>query len=179
MPDQNSELMTRARAAIRDVPDFPQPGILFKDITPVLADPALFRDVIDYFAETYSSAEVDVVVGIESRGFIFGAPLALELGAAFVPIRKPGKLPYEKVRIDYALEYGNDSLEAHRDAVADGHRVLVVDDVLATGGTASAATRLVKQLGGEVIGVCFLVELGFLNGRQKLDSVDVHSLLTY
>lgn len=171
--------MTRARAAIRDVPDFPQPGILFKDITPVLADPALFRDVIDYFAETYSSAEVDVVVGIESRGFIFGAPLALELGAAFVPIRKPGKLPYEKVRIDYALEYGNDSLEAHRDAVADGHRVLVVDDVLATGGTASAATRLVKQLGGEVIGVCFLVELGFLNGRQKLDSVDVHSLLTY
>ena len=179
MPDQNSELLLRARAAIRDVPDFPQPGILFKDITPVLADPALFRDVIDYFAETYSSAEVDVVVGIESRGFIFGAPLALELGAAFVPIRKPGKLPYEKVRIDYALEYGNDSLEAHRDAVAHGQRVLVVDDVLATGGTASAATRLVKQLGGEVVGVCFLVELGFLNGRQKLDSVEVHSLLTY
>ena len=171
--------MARARAAIRDVPDFPQPGILFKDITPVLADPALFRDVIDYFAETYSSAEVDVVVGIESRGFIFGAPLALELGAAFVPIRKPGKLPHEKVRIDYALEYGNDSLEAHRDAVADGQRVLVVDDVLATGGTASAATRLVKQLGGEVVGLCFLVELGFLNGRQKLDSVEVHSLLTY
>lgn len=171
--------MARARAAIRDVPDFPQPGILFKDITPVLADHALFRDVIDYFAETYSSAEVDVVVGIESRGFIFGAPLALELGAAFVPIRKPGKLPYEKVRIDYALEYGNDSLEAHRDAVADGQRVLVVDDVLATGGTASAAARLVKQLGGEVVGVCFLVELGFLNGRHKLDSVEVHSLLTY
>ena len=179
MPDQNSQLLLRARAAIRDVPDFPQPGILFKDITPVLADPALFRDVIDYFAETYSSAEVDVVVGIESRGFIFGAPLALELGAAFVPIRKPGKLPYEKVRIDYALEYGNDSLEAHRDAVAHGQRVLVVDDVLATGGTASAATRLVKQLGGDVVGVCFLVELGFLNGRQKLDSVEVHSLLTY
>ena len=179
MPDQNSELLARARAAIRDVPDFPQPGILFKDITPVLADPALFRDVIDYFAETYSSAEVDVVVGIESRGFIFGAPLALELGVAFVPIRKPGKLPYEKVRIDYALEYGNDSLEAHRDAVADGQRVLVVDDVLATGGTASAATRLVKQLGGDVVGVCFLVELGFLNGRQKLDSVEVHSLLSY
>jgi adenine phosphoribosyltransferase len=179
MPEQNSELMARARAAIRDVPDFPQPGILFKDITPVLADPTLFRDVIDYFAETYSSAEVDVVVGIESRGFIFGAPLALELGAAFVPIRKPGKLPYEKVRIDYALEYGNDSLEAHRDAVADGQRVLVVDDVLATGGTASAATRLVKQLGGEVVGLCFLVELGFLNGRQKLDSTEVHSLLTY
>ena len=179
MPDQNSKLLARAREAIRDVPDFPQPGILFKDITPVLADPALFRDVIDYFAETYSGAEVDVVVGIESRGFIFGAPLALELGAAFVPIRKPGKLPYEKVRIDYALEYGNDSLEAHRDAIAGGQRVLVVDDVLATGGTASAATRLVKQLGGEVVGVCFLVELGFLNGRQKLDSVEVHSLLTY
>ncbi len=179
MPDPREQLAGRTRAAIRDVPDFPQPGINFKDITPVLSDPALFRDIIDYFAETHGGDEIDVVVGIESRGFIFGAPLALELDAAFVPVRKPGKLPYEKVRIDYALEYGNDSLEVHRDAIAGGQRVLVVDDVLATGGTAAAAKRLVRQLGGEVVGLCFVVELSFLNGREKLADVAVHSLLTY
>jgi adenine phosphoribosyltransferase len=179
MADLREPLISRTRAAVRDVPDFPQPGIIFKDITPVLADCALFRDVIDYFAETHSSAEIDVVVGIEARGFIFGAPLALELGAAFVPFRKPGKLPYEKVRVDYSLEYGIDSLEAHRDAVAPGQRVLIVDDVLATGGTAAAATRLVQQMGGDVVGVCFLVELGFLNGRQRLAEVAVDSLLLY
>ncbi|MEX2285219.1 MAG: adenine phosphoribosyltransferase [Gemmatimonadota bacterium] len=177
MVDSRETLISRTRAAIRDVPDFPQPGIIFKDITPVLADSALFRDLIDHFTETHSSARIDVVVGIESRGFIFGAPLAIELGAAFVPFRKPGKLPYQKVRIDYALEYGIDSLEAHRDAIAAGQRVLIVDDVLATGGTAAAALRLVQQMGGNVVGVCFLVELSFLNGRQKLDEVDVQSLL--
>ncbi len=174
-----SDLQGALRAAIRDIPDFPQPGILFKDITPVLSDGALFRAVISRFASDYRDQNIDLVVGIESRGFIFGAPLALELGTGFVPIRKPGKLPYEKVRVDYALEYGTDALEAHRDAIAGGHRVLIVDDVLATGGTAAAATQLVQQLGGDVAAVCFVVELSFLKGRAKLAGVPVHSLISY
>ena len=179
MADHPAELVRRTRAAIRDIPDFPKPGIVFKDITPVLTDPALFRSVIDYFTQIHSGREVDVVVGIESRGFIFGAPLALQLGAAFVPIRKPGKLPFSKVRVDYALEYGNDSLEAHSDAISGGQRVLIVDDLLATGGTAAAAAQLVRELGGSLVGLAFLVELGFLNGRARLGILPVTALVSY
>jgi adenine phosphoribosyltransferase len=175
----HDRLGERTRAIIRDVPDFPQPGIIFKDITPVLADRALFKDLIQHFAAVHRAQNIDLVVGIESRGFIFGAPLALELGAGFVPIRKPGKLPYRSVRVDYSLEYGKDALEAHEDAIAPGQRTLVVDDVLATGGTAAAAIRLVQQLGGEVAAVCFLIELGFLEGRAKLPDVPVHALVRY
>lgn len=175
----NRELEARVRAAVRDVPDFPQPGIVFKDITPVLADAVLFNDVIEYLAQRMRPLRVDVVAGIESRGFIFGAPLAKELGAGFVPIRKPGKLPAQRIRVDYALEYGSDALEAHADAVTAGSRVLIVDDVLATGGTARAAAQLVHQLRGEVMGFCILIELGFLNGRKQLDAAPLHTLLSY
>lgn len=173
-----ADLSSRLRATVRDIPDFPKPGIIFKDITPVLSDAQLFRDVIDHLAVAHEG-QVDTIVGIESRGFIFGAPLALRLGLPFVPIRKPGKLPYRTRRVDYQLEYGSDSLEAHEDAIAHGHRVLIVDDVLATGGTAAGAIDLVQQLGGGVAGATFLIELGFLNGRQKLGSTSVHAVLTY
>ena len=176
--ESESELAGRVRAAIRDVQDFPKPGINFKDITPVLADPVLFSDIIADMTALHRGA-VDVVVGIESRGFIFGAPLALHLGASFIPIRKPGKLPHRTRRVDYQLEYGTDSLEAHEDAIAGGQRVVVVDDVLATGGTAAAAIELVRNLGGEVAGVSFLLELGFLNGRTRLGDVPVYSVVRY
>jgi len=178
-PVSNDELAARLRATIRDVPDFPQPGILFKDITPVLGDAALFQDVVIHLAEKLAAEKIDVVAGIESRGFIFGAPLALALGAGFVPIRKPGKLPAEKVRVDYELEYGTDSLEAHADSIVKGQRVLIADDVLATGGTAAAASRLVRQLEGTVVGFCILVELSFLHGRERLKETPLHTLLTY
>ena len=171
-------LESALRACIRDIPDFPRPGIVFKDITPVLADASLFPAAIQRMARDFHNHAIDLVVGIESRGFIFAAPLALELNAGFVPIRKPGKLPFEKVRVDYALEYGQDSLEAHRDAIVSGQRILIVDDVLATGGTAAAAARLVQQLGGHVVAASFLVELSFLHGREKLE-VPVHALVTY
>ena len=173
------DLAARIRAAIRDVPDFPQPGIVFKDITPVLADADLFTDVVDHLAECVRGERIDVVAGIESRGFIFGAPLATRIGAGFVPIRKPGKLPSQRVRIDYALEYGTDALEVHADAIAAGQRVLIVDDVLATGGTAGAAARLVRQLNGDVVAFCIILELSFLNGRSKLDNTPLHTLVTY
>lgn len=169
----------RVRAAIRDIPDFPEPGIVFKDITPLLADRRLFTDVIDAFADRYRGAGIDHVVGIESRGFIFAAPLAVRLGSGFVPIRKPGKLPYRTLRIEYELEYGTDALEAHTDAVRPGDRVLLIDDVLATGGTAAAAARLVGQLGATLIGAAFVVELGFLCGRDRLDGPPVHSIVRY
>ncbi len=174
-----ASLESRLRAAIRDVPDFPKPGILFKDITPILSDAVLFNDVVEYLAERFSDDAIQVIAAIESRGFIFGAPLALLLGAAFVPVRKIGKLPAEKVRVDYALEYGTDALEAHADSIAAGQRVLIVDDVLATGGTAEATGRLVKSLGGELVGYCILVELGFLKGREKLGGVPLHTLISY
>lgn len=173
------DLATRLRATIRDVPDFPQPGIVFKDITPVLGDSVLFQDVVLHLAERLSDQAIDVVAGIESRGFIFGAPLALALGAGFVPIRKPGKLPANKIRVDYDLEYGTDALEAHADAIVAGQRVLIADDVLATGGTAAAAARLIRQLNGDVVGFCILVELGFLGGREKLQDMPLHTLVTY
>jgi adenine phosphoribosyltransferase len=167
----------RVGAALRDVPDFPKPGILFKDITPVLADPPLFQAVIEHFAAEYRGQEIAVVAGIESRGFILGGAIAVALGAGFVPIRKPGKLPHDCMRVEYQLEYGADALEAHRDALGPGARVLLVDDVLATGGTAAAAIELVGRLGGTVAGVAFLLELGFLNGRARLGDVPTSVLL--
>lgn len=175
---ETAELIDRAREAIRDVPDFPRPGITFKDITHVLGDAQLFRELIAHFAKVYANERITAVVGIESRGFILGAPLALALRTGFIPIRKPGKLPHTTVREDYALEYGFDALEAHADALHPGDRVLIVDDVLATGGTGSAAVRLVERLGATVIATCFLLELRHLNGRQQLGAVPIHALLS-
>ena len=169
----------RVRAAIRDVPDFPQPGILYRDITPVLAEPGLIDAIVDRLAGALDGPAIDVVAGIESRGFLFGVPLALRLGTGFVPIRKPGKLPWRTVRVDYALEYGEDSLEAHVDAVHAGQRVLLVDDLLATGGTAAGAADLVRRLGATVGAAAFVVELAFLEGRAKLAGLPVHSLVRY
>lgn len=169
----------RLRAAIRDVPDFPKPGIMFKDITTLLADPKLFRATIDAFAEQWAGDHIDVVVGMESRGFLFGAPLAMELSAAFAPARKPGKLPYKKVSASYDLEYGSNTLELHVDAIKEGDKVLVIDDLLATGGTAKATVELCRQLGGTVVGCGFVVELGFLPGRAQLEGIPIVSLVTY
>lgn len=172
-------LEARLKTAIRDVPDFPKPGILFKDITPILADPQLFRATVDHFAELYAGKHIDAVVGMESRGFLFGAPLAMELSAAFVPARKPGKLPYKSVGVEYDLEYGSARLEMHIDAIHPGQKVLIIDDLLATGGTAMATAKLVERLGGEVVACCFVVELSFLDGRARLGSVPVQSIVTY
>jgi adenine phosphoribosyltransferase len=167
------------KALIRDVPDFPVPGILFRDVTPLLRDPAGLADVVEHLAERYRGAGIDAVAGIESRGFIFGAPLAVALGIGFVPIRKLGKLPADKISREYALEYGTNCLEMHRDGVAPGERVLLVDDLLATGGTARAAAELVEEVGGKIASVAFVIELAFLDGRKLLDGYDVHSILTY
>ncbi len=164
-------------ALIRDVPDFPKPGIIFKDITPLLADPAGMAQAVKQLAEPFADAGIDVVTGIESRGFIFGAMVAAELGVAFVPIRKPGKLPYETIGVSYELEYGTDTVEVHCDAVSPGQKVLMVDDLLATGGTMAAACELVEKLGGKVAGIAFVIELAFLNGKAKLDKYTVHSLM--
>ena len=164
---------------IREVPDFPKPGILFYDITTLLKDPQGFRTLIDNLYDHYHRHPVDVVAGIEARGFIFGPALAYRLGAGFVPIRKPNKLPAKTAKETYQLEYGTDALEIHEDAIQKGQRVLICDDLLATGGTASAATRLVQKLGGEVAGCGFAVELTFLKGREKLKGLDVFSLLQY
>lgn len=173
---KHEELAERIDKTLRDVPDFPKPGILFKDITTVLQDAALFGDIIDALAERYKGRGITAVAGIESRGFIFGAPLAKALGTGFVLIRKPGKLPARTIGMDYALEYGTDRLEVHADAVGSEDRVLIVDDLLATGGTASAAVKLIRELGAEVVESTFLIELGFLHGRAKLES-DVHAML--
>jgi adenine phosphoribosyltransferase len=172
-------LARRVAATIRDIPDFPSPGITFKDITPVLADGGLFRDVIRHLAAERRDGGVDVVAGIESRGFILGGALAAELGASFVPLRKPGKLPHQRIRVEYDLEYGSDALEAHVDAIQPGARVLLVDDVLATGGTAAAAVQLVRQLQGDVVGATFLIELGFLAGRARLPGVSLSAIVNY
>ncbi len=174
-----TDIESRLKSTIRDIPDFPKPGILFKDITPILADPKLFRSTIDWFAERYAGEHIDVVVGMESRGFLFGAPLAMELSAAFVPARKPGKLPYDRVSVEYSLEYGTAMLEIHADAIKPGDRVLIVDDLLATGGTAKATCDLVRRLGGQVLAACFVVELGFLPGRAALGDVPVQSIITF
>jgi adenine phosphoribosyltransferase len=164
---------------IREVPDFPKPGILFYDITTLLKDSAGLKGTIDAFKAHYEGAPVDAVIGIEARGFIFAPALAYALGAGFIPVRKPKKLPSECARVSYDLEYGSDTLEVHRDAIGPGSRVLIVDDLLATGGTARAVTQLVEQLGGTVAGAGFLVELTFLGGREKLSGYDVFSLLQY
>jgi adenine phosphoribosyltransferase len=171
--------MNEVRAKIRDVPDFPKKGVVFKDITPVLADAALFARVIDAFAERWRGQRIAKVVGIESRGFVLAAPLAYALGAGLVIVRKPGKLPWQTLREVYALEYGEDALEMHLDAIGPGERVVVVDDVLATGGTADAVGRLVTRQGAELVGYSFLLELGFLHGARRIGPQNVHALLKY
>jgi adenine phosphoribosyltransferase len=171
--------MDAVRALIRDVPDFPKKGIVFKDITPVLSDARTFRTVIDALVERWKGERIDKVIGIESRGFIFAAPLAYALGAGFTIVRKPGKLPWETIREVYELEYGEAALELHIDAVGPGERVLVVDDVLATGGTADAVGRLVARQGAQLVAYAFLVELSFLNGARRLGPQNVHALIKY
>lgn len=168
-----------ASQLIRDIPDFPKAGILFKDITPVLANAAAFQEVVDQFVERAEGLSPDVIVGVESRGFLFGAPVALALGLGFVPIRKVGKLPYQTVQEEYVLEYGTAVVEIHRDGILPGQRTLIIDDLLATGGTALAAVKLVEALGGKVVGLSVLIELSSLGGRQSLNGYDVHTLLTY
>ncbi|HLL01571.1 MAG TPA: adenine phosphoribosyltransferase [Myxococcaceae bacterium] len=171
-------LVDEVMARMRDVPDFPRPGIVFKDITPMLADPVLFGRVVNAMAAPFRGQHITKVVGVEARGFIFGAPVALALNAGFVPARKPGKLPHRTVAERYSLEYGADGLEMHQDAVLEGERVLIVDDVLATGGTAEATAKLAAQIGGEVVGFSFLMVLGFLDGAKRLGADRVRSLLT-
>jgi len=170
------------KSIIRDIPDFPQQGIIFRDITPLLADPNGLKQVIQDFKTKFIELNVgaiDAIIGIESRGFILGAPLAMELGCGFIPVRKPKKLPSAVFRVEYALEYGTDTLEMHQDAIASCKRVVIIDDVIATGGTAAAAAKLVKQSGAELVGYGFLIELDFLNGRQNLPEVPIVSLVNY
>jgi len=167
------------RACVRDIPDFPKPGVVFKDITPLLAHADAFQSTIDLLAGHFSSTRIDKVLGVEARGFIIAAPVSYKFGAGFVPIRKAGKLPWDIEREEYELEYGSDLLEIHRDGVEPGDNVVIVDDVLATGGTASASVRLVEKLGGTVTGLGFVIELGFLGGRSKLAGYDIVSLMTY
>jgi adenine phosphoribosyltransferase len=166
-------------AHIRDIPDFPIPGILFRDITTLLKDARAFRTAVDAMIDPFRGDHVDLVIGVESRGFIFATPVAYALNAGFAPVRKLGRLPSDAIRVEYELEYGTNTLELHRDAVQPGQRVLVVDDLLATGGTAAAAVDLIKQLGGDVIGMSFLVELRDLNGRERLSHERVHSVVVY
>ncbi len=175
MSNNNEDL----KKIIREIPDFPKPGILFYDITTLLKDAAGFRAVIDRLTEHFQGKKVDAVLGIEARGFIFGPALAYHIGAGFVPVRKPKKLPAEVETWSYDLEYGQDTLEIHKDAIGEGHNVIIADDLLATGGTAEAVVRLVEKLGGNVAGLAFVVELEFLNGRNKLAGYDVFSLLKY
>ncbi len=171
--------MDNLKKLIREVPDFPKPGINFYDITTLLLDPEGLEQTIDALTEQCRGMEIDTIIGVESRGFIFATPLAYQLGAGFIPVRKPKKLPAEKVSISYDLEYGQDTLEMHKDAVGQGHRILIVDDLLATGGTARAVCDLVESVGGTVAGLLFVVELDFLNGRSKFDGYDVKSLIRY
>ncbi len=171
--------MEELRRLIREIPDFPKPGILFYDITTLLKDSRGLKLAVNRMSEALANQPIDVVIGVEARGFIFAPPLAYQLGAGFVPVRKPKKLPGEVERISYDLEYGSDTLEIHRDAIQPGQRVVIADDLLATGGTAAATAALVEKLGGEVVGLTFLVELTFLGGREKLARYPVTSLLTY
>jgi adenine phosphoribosyltransferase len=167
------------REHVRDIADFPEPGVVFKDITPLLADPNAYAATVDAVAEPFAGREIDKVLGIEARGFVFAAPIAYRHGAGFVPVRKPGKLPWEIERQEYELEYGTNLLEIHRDAVHPGERVLIVDDVLATGGTAAAALALAQRLGGEVVGFAFFIELAFLHGRDRLPGHKIEAVLEY
>ena len=171
--------MDNLKKLIREVPDFPKPGINFYDITTLLLDPEGLEGTIDALTEKCRGMNIDTVIGVESRGFIFAAPLAYQLGAGFIPVRKPKKLPAEKVSISYDLEYGQDTLEMHKDAVGEGHSVLIVDDLLATGGTARAVVDLVESVGGKIAGLLFVVELDFLNGRSKFEGHNVQSLIHY
>lgn len=171
--------MEKLKKIIRHVPNFPKKGILFYDITTLLKNGAALNEVIDLLASRFQKEKIDLVLGIESRGFIFAAALACRLGAGFVPVRKPGKLPADTIQVTYDLEYGKDRLEIHRDAIQPGQRVLLVDDLLATGGTAAATLQLIQQLGGVVAGMAFVIELEFLNGRNKLEGYDIYSLLKY
>jgi adenine phosphoribosyltransferase len=173
------EIMDDLKKLIREIPDYPKPGILFYDLTTLLQDPRGFHSVVDQLCDHYAGRNVDVVAGIEARGFIFAPALAYRLGAGFVPVRKPKKLPWKTASVTYSLEYGTDQLDIHADAVRPGQRVLLCDDLLATGGTAAAAIKLIRQLGGEIAGAAFAVELSFLNGRSKLTGIDVFSLLKY
>jgi adenine phosphoribosyltransferase len=166
-------------AAIRTVPDFPKPGIQFKDITPVLGDATLFAGSIDLLAAHHADSRIDAVVGIDARGFIFAAAAARQLNTAFVPIRKKGKLPHKTIEENFSLEYGEDTVAIHEDALKPGARVLLLDDLLATGGTAAAATKLVQKVGAEIVEIGFLIELSFLNGREKLNGQPIHSVITY
>ena len=171
--------MNDLKTLIREIPDYPKPGILFYDLTTLLQDKHGFRDMVDRLCDHYHGKKVDIVAGIEARGFIFAPALAYRLGAGFVPVRKPKKLPFKTTSVTYQLEYGSDQLEIHEDAVRPGQTVLLCDDLLATGGTAAAAIQLARKLGGEVVGAAFAVELNFLNGRAKLPGIDVFSLLKY
>ena len=180
MPEQNKSINVEAlKALVRTVPDFPKPGILFYDITTLLKDKTGFAKLIDALASHYIERKVDLVLGIEARGFIFGPALAYRLNAGFVPVRKPGKLPAAVARVSYDLEYGSDALEIHVDAIQPGQRVVLVDDLLATGGTMEATVKLARQLGGEIVGLAFAVELDFLKGRDRFKDLDVYSLLHY
>lgn len=179
MPTAEALNADQLKKLIREVPDFPKKGILFYDITTLLKDKLGLATLIDRLAERYINQKIDLVLGIEARGFIFAPALAYRLGAGFVPVRKPGKLPAECVRYDYALEYGSNTLEVHKDAIQKGQRVLIVDDLLATGGTAEATAKLAEKLGGVIAGLAFVVELNFLKGREKLKQYDVMSLLHY
>jgi len=172
-------LEQRLRASIRDIPDFPKPGILFKDITPALLDPALFRETVGALADWTRGKGAAKVIGVDARGFLYAGAVADRLGIGLVPVRKPGKLPFQTVSESYDLEYGINTLELHTDAIGKGERIVVVDDLLATGGTVEAAVRLVEALGGAIAGLAFVVELGFLNGRARLDGYDTMSLVTY
>ena len=167
------------KSYIREIPDFPTPGVLFRDITPLLKDPSAFTHAVDRLADYCAERSLDVVVGIEARGFLLAAPLAYRLGKPLVPVRKQGKLPFDTHKVTYALEYGDDAVEIHKDAIIAGHRVVIVDDLLATGGTMAAATRLVEETGGDVAGLAVLVELSGLRGRARLDGYDVLSLVHY
>lgn len=167
------------KALIRDIPDFPAPGVIFRDITPVLQDPSALKEVVGSMVEATRALKPDVIVGIESRGFILGVPVAVELGVGFVPVRKAGKLPAETVKAEYALEYGTNAVEIHRDAIQPGMRVAIIDDLLATGGTAKAAIELVEDLKGSVAGLSFLIELEFLKGRDLLNGYNVSTLIKY
>jgi len=174
-----NHLSENLKSAIREIPDWPKPGILFYDITTLLKQGNCFAQAIDALTEPYKDKKIDVVLGMEARGFIFAPTIAYALGAGFVPVRKPGKLPAEKIQVCYELEYGFDSLEIHKDAVMPGQNVLIVDDLIATGGTAKAVAEMAESMGAKVVGMAFLIELTFLNGRKKVEGYNIHSLLNY
>ena len=175
----NSNSITRVRAAIRDIPDFPKPGIIFKDITPILADGSLFKESIDLFVNACAGQQIDKIVGVDARGFLFGAAAAYKLGTGFIPMRKKGKLPFRTAAMTYSLEYGEAEVEMHVDAITPGQRIVLIDDLLATGGTAAAAIKLIQSMGGELVSALFLIELEFLEGRKVLECQNVHSFITF